>query len=93
MLLTPSAVASVLILLGSCAGALKDKGEQSVRHLARTEDSRLVLAVLAWTVVPIVLFSLVSTKLVWYVFPCVPVLCFIAGIRSPQHVESGDAPH
>ena len=84
LLLTPSAVASVLILLGSCAGALKDKGAQSVRDLVRTEDSRFVLAVLAWTVVPIVLFSLVSTKLVWYVFPCVPVLCFIAAYAAPN---------
>lgn len=84
LLLTPSAVASALILLGSCTGALKDKGAQSVRDLVRTEDSRFVLAVLAWSVVPIVLFSLVSTKLVWYVFPCVPVLCFIAAYAAPN---------
>ncbi len=43
-----------------------------------------MLAVLAWSVVPIVLFSLVSTKLVWYVFPCVPVLCFIAAYAAPN---------
>ena len=84
LLLTPSAVASALILLGGCASALKDKEKQSVRDLARSEDSRFVLAVLAWTVVPIVLFSLVSTKLVWYVFPCVPVLCFIAAYAAPN---------
>lgn len=83
LLLTPSAVASGLILIGACLTALKDKTKQAVLESTRSEDTRFVLAVLAWTIVPIVLFSLVSTKLVWYVFPCVPVLCFIAAYITP----------
>lgn len=84
LLLTPSAVASGLLLIGGAVGALAGKGRRGALDRIKAEDSRFVLGVLSWTITPIVLFSIVSTKLVWYVFPCVPVLCFIAAYVAPH---------
>lgn len=87
LLLTPSTVASGLILISGAIAALAGKGRQDAFARIKAKDSRFVLAVLSWTITPIVLFSAVSTKLVWYVFPCVPALCFIAAYVAP-HVWS-----
>ena len=84
LLLTPSAVASGLVLFGGAIAAAAGKTRKDVLERLKAEDSRFILAVLAWTITPIVLFSTVGTKLVWYVFPCVPVLCFIAAYIAPR---------
>lgn len=36
--------------------------------------------ILLWLFVPLLGFSLVSTKLMWYVYPCILPLCLLAGI-------------
>lgn len=35
---------------------------------------------LLWLLVPLVLFSLVSTKLMWYVYPCIVPLCLLSAV-------------
>lgn len=82
LLLTPSAVASAFVLIAGAICRLIDKDEKDGSEPARNDDSRFVLAILSWTLTPIVLFSIVSTKLVWYVFPCVPILCFAAAYTA-----------
>lgn len=47
---------------------------------------------LLWFFVPLVLFSLVSTKLMWYVYPCIVPLCILAGIFLSHFFTSVKAP-
>lgn len=84
LLLTPSAVASALILFAGAVYARIRKDEEEDTELLSSKDPKLIPAILSWTLTPIVLFSIVSTKLVWYVFPCVPVLCFTAAYIAPD---------
>lgn len=87
LLLTPSTAASGLILISGAIAALAGKGRQDAFARIKAKDSRFTLGVLSWTLAPLVLFSAMSTKLVWYVFPCVPALFFIAAYVAP-HVWS-----
>lgn len=45
-----------------------------------------------WLFVPLLLFSLVSTKLMWYVYPCIIPLCLLAAIFLSHFLTSEKAP-
>lgn len=44
--------------------------------------------ILLWFFVPLLGFSLVSTKLMWYVYPCTVPLCLLAGIFLSRFLRS-----
>ena len=48
--------------------------------------------ILLWLFIPLLLFSLVSTKLMWYVYPCIIPLCLLAAIFLSYFFTSVKAP-
>lgn len=78
---------SVILLLGI--------GYLLLRPL-RTPDTPMPLddqkGLLLWLLVPLLLFSLVPTKLMWYVYPCIIPLCLLAGIFLSHFFTSVKAP-
>lgn len=47
---------------------------------------------LLWLFVPLLGFSLVSTKLMWYVYPCVVPLCLLAAVFLADFLQTEKAP-
>lgn len=45
-----------------------------------------------WLLIPLLGFSLVSTKLMWYVYPCIVPLCLLAAVFLSNFLKSGKVP-
>lgn len=50
------------------------------------------IGILLWLFVPLFGFSLVSTKLMWYVYPCIVPLCLLAAIFLDRFLGNAKAP-
>lgn len=50
------------------------------------------IGILLWLFVPLLGFSLVSTKLMWYVYPCTIPLCLLAAIFLSRFLKNEKAP-
>ncbi len=48
--------------------------------------------ILLWLFVPLLGFSLVSTKLMWYVYPCIVPLCLLAAVFLSAFLKADKAP-
>lgn len=48
--------------------------------------------ILLWLFVPLLGFSLVSTKLMWYVYPCIVPLCLLASVFLERFLRHAEAP-
>lgn len=48
--------------------------------------------ILLWLFVPLLGFSLVSTKLMWYVYPCIVPLCLLASVFLVHFLKETKAP-
>ena len=48
--------------------------------------------ILLWLLVPLCGFSLVSTKLMWYVYPCIVPLCLLAAVFLSAFLQTEKAP-
>ena len=48
--------------------------------------------ILLWFGVPLLGFSLVSTKLMWYVYPCIVPLCLLAAVFLARYLETDPFP-
>lgn len=51
-----------------------------------------LLGILLWFGVPLLGFSLVSTKLMWYVYPCIVPLCLLAAVFTARYLEADRLP-
>lgn len=51
-----------------------------------------LLGVLLWLLVPLLGFSLVSTKLMWYVYPCTVPLCLLAAVFLQKCLKTPGVP-
>lgn len=62
----------------------------------RTKDTPLPAAdqtgIFLWLFVPLCGFSLVSTKLMWYVYPCIVPLCLLAAVFLSEFLRSRKVP-
>ena len=56
--------------------------------LPRTDQTGILL----WFFVPLFAFSLVSTKLMWYVYPCTVPLCLLAAVFLSEFLKTEKAP-
>lgn len=78
---------SILVLLGIVCLWLRP---------LRASDTPMPLdeqtGILLWLFIPLLLFSLVSTKLMWYVYPCIIPLCLLAAIFLSYFFTSVKAP-
>lgn len=50
------------------------------------------IGILLWLFVPLLGFSLVSTKLMWYVYPCIVPLCLLAAVFISSFLKNAKAP-
>ncbi len=48
--------------------------------------------ILLWLLLPLAAFSLVSTKLMWYVYPCIVPLCLLAAVFLSYFLKSPQVP-
>lgn len=48
--------------------------------------------ILLWLFVPLLGFSLVSTKLMWYVYPCIVPLCLLAAVFLSEFLKAETVP-
>lgn len=48
--------------------------------------------ILLWILIPLLGFSLVSTKLMWYVYPCIVPLCLLAAVFLANFLKSPGIP-
>ncbi len=53
---------------------------------------RDLTGILLWFAVPLLGFSLVSTKLMWYVYPCIVPLCLLAAVFLAKYLETDKLP-
>lgn len=51
-----------------------------------------LLGILLWFAVPLLGFSLVSTKLMWYVYPCIVPLCLLSAVFLTKYLEAPKLP-
>ncbi len=62
----------------------------------RKEDRPLprqeLIGILLWLFVPLLLFSLVPTKLMWYVYPCTVPLCLLSAVFIAEFLRSPGMP-
>lgn len=54
--------------------------------------NRDLLGILLWLLVPLLGFSLVSTKLMWYVYPCIVPLCLLAAVFLEKCLKTPGVP-
>lgn len=62
----------------------------------REKDAPLPFAdqtgILLWLLIPLLGFSLVSTKLMWYVYPCIVPLCLLAAVFLAAFLKAEKVP-
>ncbi|MCC8161866.1 MAG: glycosyltransferase family 39 protein [Lachnospiraceae bacterium] len=78
---------SVIVLLG-----LFCLWVRFLRKKDTPSGSQDLIGLLLWLLVPLFGFSLVSTKLMWYVYPCIVPLCMLAAIFLAHFFTSVKAP-
>jgi 4-amino-4-deoxy-L-arabinose transferase-like glycosyltransferase len=93
MLRDPGFLASAALASLLLVGTLIRRIRAHVRHTspASTEesaDASTVWGLLLWFAVPFLLFSLASTKLVWYIYPTVIALFALGGIEAARIVHT-----
>ncbi|MDD9148421.1 MULTISPECIES: ArnT family glycosyltransferase [unclassified Sporolactobacillus] len=61
---------------------------QSIRKL-KPEERAYWIGMIAWIIVPLIFFSLVKTKIRWYILPIYPALSIVIAIFSARLLQSG----
>ncbi|MDD2587879.1 MAG: glycosyltransferase family 39 protein [Atopobiaceae bacterium] len=89
MLRDPGFLASAALASLLLVGTLIRRIRAHVRHAAPTStggepDALTVWGLFLWFAVPFLLFSIASTKLVWYVYPTVIALFALGGIEAAR---------
>ncbi len=67
-------------------------GARLLRKKDMPLSQRDLAGLLLWLLVPLCGFSLVSTKLMWYVYPCIVPLCILAAAFLAYFFSRADAP-
>lgn len=65
------------------------------RHIQKMSlgvPKRDLLGLALWLFVPLLGFSMVSTKLMWYVYPCIVPLCLLAAISAGNFLKLPEIP-
>lgn len=78
---------SVVVLLGILYLLIRPLRKTDT-PMPKTDQAGILL----WLFVPLIGFSLVSTKLMWYVYPCIVPLCLLAAVFLSRFLENPKAP-
>ncbi len=78
---------SLILLLGICYLLIRP-----LRAIDTPLPQNDQIGILLWLFIPLLLFSCISTKLMWYVYPCLVPLCLLAAVFSARFLENPEIP-